>query len=183
MDQDVLINTFISTYSSEKGYLLSEEIVEIPISHPKAIEVATQVLEDGDGIYLQGSLELVVNGITVFKQEEDWSSDILFTWETICNLFVSDMRDNKKSEIIFLDNYDKNYFTVMKDNSFEFIVSNSSLNDEEKLNTVRSFIESHKLKAAILEEITLFLDIIKGLTFDEESSYQSLLETYEALRK
>lgn len=120
MNQGIYIKTFISTYSSEEGYLLSDQLEEIAINHKKATDIAKRVLEDGDYMYLQGSLALHVGGQNLLVPKKDWSSDILFTWEAILNFFIREL-DNEEQEIIFLD-HTKKYVMKKIGNHVEFYI-------------------------------------------------------------
>lgn len=137
-------------------------------------------MEDGDYMYLQGSLELHVSGQDLLVPKKDWSSDILFTWEDILNFFISEL-DNEEQEIIFLDNT-KRYFMKKIGNHVEFYIECRNLLDDRPQNQkISSKVEFVKLKKAIIEEARLFLDFVKKLPFGEEANYESLVETYRLL--
>ncbi|WP_062746665.1 hypothetical protein [Shouchella tritolerans] len=180
MDQDIYIKTFISTYSSEEGYLLNDHLEEISINHEEAIDIAKRVLVDGDYMYLQGSLALHVDGQDIWVPKKDWSSDILLTWEDILNFFIREL-DNEEQEIIFLDNTNR-YFMKKIGNLVEFYIECGNLLDDRPQNQKISLkVDFVKLKKAIMEEARLFLDFGKKLPFREESNYESLVETYRLL--
>ncbi|WOD65643.1 hypothetical protein NQZ71_20730 (plasmid) [Niallia taxi] len=167
------INTYISNYIPEFGYLSKESKKFIPIHHPDAKKAAEKYLEYENQIYLNGYIEIKYNDLTFLNDIEE-TGDLLSTWDDLAWLVINHEKVDE-FEIILLDN--SSTFKIIKDGTNDILILDS-IHSGEHDGTSKVSIPSNELIEVIKTSFKDFVDFCNsGLVFNEESEYKNILES------